>query len=147
MKNSRENTPKMFNLTGKETAARPVADEASDIFADLQVPESPDAEETSDTETTTGEKQLTLEEAQNLRLAHPPDEQTIVKTATEYAENQPPKNETAGFKAAGERIRIVVPDDPTDPERTARLTQLGLRAIKTIEANRERADKADKKDK
>lgn len=143
MKDPHENTPRMFNLNmaGKETA-RPATDETDDIFSDIRVSdEPPSVDETPD-----NGKPVTKNRPmpENLALGELPGEQTIAKTAAAYAENQPSKKETAGFRAAGERIRIVVPDDPTDPERTARLTRLGLRAIKTIDKDPDRPEKKDK---
>ena len=74
-------------------------------------------------------------------LSTPPDEQTIPIQVSKFLEQQPEKSETAGFKAHGERVRVILPDDPANPERVARVTQLGLSALRAINAIKKSTDK------
>jgi hypothetical protein len=74
-------------------------------------------------------------------LSPAPDEQTIPIQVNKFLEQQPEKSETAGFKADGERVRVILPDDPANPERVARVTQLGLSALRAINEIRKRAKK------
>lgn len=132
----RENTSKMFRLAGSQgfrdekVTPTPPADEMENFFSDLEVPEPSGADKTPAPVT---------EEA--VKIGPAPGEQTIKSVTAKYAED---RSDTAGFKAAGERIRVVLPDDSSDPERVARLTQLGLAAIKAIEATRSHSDKPKK---
>ncbi len=65
---------------------------------------------------------------------HPNDE-TIVTAVLKEVEKRT-EHETRGFKSAGEKTRIVLPDIPTDPDKVGRVTELGLKMIEMAEKRR-----------